>query len=314
MPFLAQASSLSVHVDQVFLGSVAICVAFLLLVTFFIIYFSVRYSRARNPEPVDVSGNTPLEIAWTVVPLVLFLVMFYFGWTDFRTMRNPPPDAMVVQVTARQWAWSFKYPNGKQTDELYLALGRPVKLITHTLDIIHGFYVPAFRVKTDVVPGKDNFVWFTPQLLGDFDIQCTVICGVNHSAMLSKVRVLPEHDFKRWYFSEEAAPRPAAAAAAGRGEGRAVALLRSKACLACHSLDGSPMVGPTLKGLFGTTHEVLVDGERREMRVDAGFLRKVISRPDSAVVVGYPPVMPVAPLSDAELAEIVAYIESLRSR
>jgi cytochrome c oxidase subunit 2 len=313
MPFLAQASSFSGSIDRVFLGSLALCAIVLLLVTFFIVYFSIRYSRKRNPEPVDIHDNTPLEITWTVVPLLLFLVMFYYGWTDFRTMRNPPPDAMVVEVTARQWAWSFKYPNGKQTDELYIPLARPVKLITQTLDVIHGFFVPAFRVKVDVVPGKRNFVWFTPWLLGDFDIQCTVICGVNHSAMLSKVRVMPEEDFKRWYFSEEAAPKLAAAAAVA-GEAPVVALLRSKACLACHSLDGTPMVGPTLKGLFGAKQSVLFQDEKREIAVDEAFLRRVIQKPESAVVVGYPPVMPPAPLSEGEVQEIVAYIKSLESR
>jgi cytochrome c oxidase subunit 2 len=228
-------------------------------------------------------------------------------------MRNPPPDAMVVQVIARQWAWSFKYPNGKQTGELYLPLARPVKLITHTLDVIHGFFVPAFRVKVDVVPGKSNFVWFAPWLLGDFDIQCTVICGVNHSAMLSKVRVMPEADFKKWYFSDEAAPKLAAPAAAP-GESPAVALLRAKACLACHSLDGAPMVGPTLKGLFGAKQSVLFQEEKREFVVDEDFLMRVIRKPESAVVVGYPPVMPPAPLSEGEVKEIVAYIRSLGAK
>jgi cytochrome c oxidase subunit 2 len=220
---------------------------------------------------------------------------------------------MVVQVIARQWAWSFKYPNGKQTDELYIPLARPVKLITQTLDVIHGFFVPAFRVKVDVVPGKSNFVWFTPWLLGDFDIQCTVICGVNHSAMLSKVRVMPEDEFKKWYFSDEAAPKLMAAPAAA-GEAPAVALLRSKACLACHSLDGTPMVGPTLKGLFGLKQSVLFKEEKREVAVDEGFLRQVIQKPESAVVVGYPPVMPPAALSEDEVKEMVAYIKSLRGK
>ncbi|HBL16267.1 MAG: cytochrome c oxidase subunit II [Elusimicrobia bacterium GWA2_69_24] len=313
MPFLAQASSFSGSVDRVFLASLALCTAVLLLVTFFIVYFSIRYSRKRNPEPVDIHDNTPLEIVWTVVPLALFLIMFYYGWTDFRTMRNPPPDAMVVSVTARQWAWSFQYPNGKRTDELYIPLARPVKLITQSLDVIHGFYVPAFRVKVDVVPGKSNFVWFTPWLLGDFDIQCTVICGVDHSAMLSKARVMPEADFKKWYFSDAAAPELAAPAPAP-GEAPVEALLRAKACLACHSLDGAAMVGPTFKGLYGSRHAVHFKDGTREVTVDEEFLRRVIRDPSSAVAAGYPPVMPPAALSERELAEIVAYIKSLGLR
>ena len=128
--------------------------------------------------------------------------MFYYGWTNYRYLREVPRDAMVIKVTARQWAWSFTYPNGRQTSELYVALGRPVRLDLKSLDVLHGFYVPAFRVKADVVPGKNNYTWFQPEQLGDFDIECTVMCGVNHSYMLSKVHVIPEADFSAWYFGE----------------------------------------------------------------------------------------------------------------
>ena len=313
MPFLAQASSVSAQTDRLFLIALSICVVFLLLVTFFIVYFSIRYSRRRNPEPVDVEGNTLLEVVWTVVPLALFLVMFYFGWTNFSAMRHPPPDAMVVQVTGRQWAWSFKYPNGKQTDELYVALGRPVKLVTQTLDVIHGLFIPAFRLKVDVVPGKNNYAWFIPWLLGDFDIQCTVICGVGHSAMLSKVHVLPEADFKAWYFSDEAAPKPAPIVASA-GRGTVVDLLRAKACLACHSVDGTPSVGPTFLGLFKSRQTVLVDGGEKELVADEAFLRRVILKPEAGLVKGYAPIMPPPALSKSELQEIVSYIESLGTR
>jgi len=313
MPFLARASSASFQVDQAFLLCLGICVAFLILVTFCMVFFSIRYSRERNPHPEDIEGSFWLESIWTVVPLVLFLLMFYYGWTDFNYMRNPPRDALLIEVNARQWAWSFKYPNGKQTDDLYLALGRPVKLLTHSLDVIHGFYIPAFRVKTDVVPGHDNFVWFAPWLLGDFDVECTVICGPGHSEMLSKVHVIPEADFKAWYFSDEAVPKPAPAAelAAFRRESPAEALLRAKNCLACHTSDGRPSVGPSFKGLYGSSQDVLIDGRRRQASADEEYLRKVIRRPDSALVMGYPPIMPPATLSEAELREIVDYIKAL---
>ena len=315
MPFLSQASSASVSVDRLFLASVALCAAFLLLITFFIIYFSVRYSRRRNPEPVDISHNTPLEVAWTVIPLLLFLVMFYFGWTDFWALRHPPADALVVTVTGRQWAWSFKYPNGKQTDELYVALARPVKLVTQSLDVIHGLFIPAFRLKTDVVPGRNNFAWFTPWLLGDFDIQCTVICGVNHSAMLSKVHVLPEADWKSWYFSDADVPPIALPSSAGaRPSAGPADLLRVKACLACHSVDGSPSVGPTFKGLFGTRQTVLVGGDEQVVIADEAFLKRAIVKPEAVVIKGYPAIMPPSSLSHGELAQIVSYIESLGPR
>jgi len=206
MPFLAQSLSIADRVDSVFLFMFVLCVSFLIFITSVMIYFVIRYSRQRNPNPVDIPGNIWLETAWTAIPLVLFLVMFYYGWTNFEYMRNPPRDAMVVEVTGRQWAWSFKYPNGKQTDEMYVALNRPVKAELHSADVLHGFYIPAFRVKEDVVPGRTNFLWFTPTVLGTFDIQCSVMCGAHHSYMLSKVHVLPEDEFKAWYFKDQDAP------------------------------------------------------------------------------------------------------------
>lgn len=194
--------------DQVFLYIFALSVIFLGLITFLMLYFLFKYSRKRHPHGVDIEENVKLEIAWTVIPLILFLTMFYFGWTNFNYMRNVPRDAMVIQVTARQWAWSFTYPNGKRSTELVVALGKPVKTELHSLDVIHGFYIPAFRIKEDVVPGKDNYTWFTPTKLGSFDIECTVICGVNHANMLSKVVVVPVADFEAWYFGDENAPVP----------------------------------------------------------------------------------------------------------
>ncbi|MBI5209884.1 MAG: cytochrome c oxidase subunit II [Elusimicrobia bacterium] len=332
---------MSLSIDRYFLGSLALCLAVLLLVTFFIVYFSIRYSRARNPRPEDIEGNAALEVVWTVVPLALFLVMFYFGWTDFRTLRNPPPDALAVQVTARQWSWSFEYPNGKRTGELYAALGRPMRLELRSADVIHGFYVPAFRVKIDVVPGRTATAWFLPRLLGDFDILCSVICGTSHSAMLSKVRVLAEDEFKRWYFSDDRSPRPAnalskggrdarppdstsprAAGAASGGRAaprpsqagradRGAALLGEKGCLSCHSVDGSTMVGPTFKGLFGSRQKVAADGKEQVMTADEAFLRAEILEPDLRVIDGYPAVMPPSELDAGEADAIVSHLKRL---
>ncbi|MCE5308281.1 MAG: cytochrome c oxidase subunit II [Acidobacteriales bacterium] len=214
MPFFTQASSAAGQVDSVFLAIVALCVLFLVSITTLIVYFAVKYRRSRHPKGVDIEGNKWLEVAWTVTPTVLFLLMFYYGWTNFEYQRNVPRDAMVVHVTARQWAYSFRYPNGKTTTELYLALGKPFKMELRSLDVIHGFYVPAFRIKQDVVPGKNNYTWFTPTMLGTFDIECTVICGAGHAKMLSKVRVVPVPDFEAWYFGDENAPLPGQTTAA----------------------------------------------------------------------------------------------------
>lgn len=215
-----QAATAAEKVDSIFLFVFALSVAFLIAITGVMIYFVIRYSRKRNPKPSPVGHHTLLEVTWTVVPLLLFLAIFYYGWTDFSYIRNAPRDAMVVDVTARQWSWSFKYPNGKQTTELYAVVNRPVKVDLRSVDVIHGFFIPAFRIKMDVVPGRVNSIWFQPTKLGSYDIECTVICGTGHSYMLSKVVVVTEEDFKRWYFGGEDAPPPGPPAqAAGTAPG-----------------------------------------------------------------------------------------------
>ncbi|MEK6544343.1 MAG: cytochrome c oxidase subunit II [Elusimicrobiota bacterium] len=203
MGIIKRASDIGAGADQVFLGIFAVCLAVLVLVTGVMVYFVIRYSHKNNPRPVDIEGNFWLETVWTLVPLAIFLAMFYFGWTNYAKMRNPPRDAMQIEVTARQWAWGFEYPNGKKTKELILALNRPVKLDLISQDVIHGFAIAAFRVKADVIPGRTNFTWFTPTAEGVYDLQCSVICGVSHSYMLAKVRVIPEEEFKKWYFSDQ---------------------------------------------------------------------------------------------------------------
>lgn len=315
MPFFSPPLSIAERVDSVFLYMFVLSAAFLVGITAVMVYFVVRYSRKRNPTPVDIEGNTWLEVTWTVVPLVLFLSMFYFGWTNFEYMRNAPRDAMVVDVTGRQWAWSFAYPNGKQADEMYVALDRPVKVNLHSADVLHGFYIAAFRVKADVVPGRTNYLWFTPTLLGTFDIQCTVMCGLHHTYMLSKVHVLPEEDFKAWYFSDEHAPeavKAQAAPAAVSVSDAGFALLQENNCVVCHSVDGSEKVGSTFKGLFGKRETVRAGGTEMEVVADETYLSRAIREPGTHTVEGYPPTMPAPSLTDDEVDQVVAYIKALK--
>lgn len=307
------ASSVSDKVDAVFLYISALTIAFLVFITFVMIYFVVRYRRSSGAQGHDIHGHTALELAWTGIPLVLFLSMFYYGWTNYRYLREVPRDAMVVKVTARQWAWSFTYPNGKQSTELYAAIGRPVRLDLKSLDVLHGFYVPAFRIKSDVVPGKDNYTWFQATQLGDFDIECTVMCGVNHSYMLSKVRVIPEADFSTWYFGDSADPPVLAAAAAGPPDpARGERDFKLKGCVACHTNDGSKLVGPTWKGLFGSPVTVLTEGREVTLTADDDYIKRSISHPPKEVVKGFAPQMPKADLSDGDIADLTAYIKSLQ--
>lgn len=301
MPLLEQASSISAGVDRLFLWFFGASVAALFLITATIVWFVVRYRRDRNPEPVDIEGSVPLEIAWTVIPLVLFLVMFYFGWTQYGVSRNPPPDAMIVEVIGRQWAWDFKYPSGRRTQELTVALGRPVLLEMNSADVLHGFYIPAFRLKMDVIPGTTTRIWFTPLLLGSFDIQCTVICGVNHTYMLSKVHVVPEEEFRAWYFAPDdalagsASPAPAAGSAAPAApDPPGIALLRRHDCLTCHSVDGRTGVGPTFLGMAGSVQEFTIEGKDETRAVDRALILRGMREPAWARMKGYPPVMPTA--------------------
>ena len=307
------ASTVSGKVDAVFLYISALTIAFLVFITFLMIYFVVRYRRSRGEKAHDIHGHTLLEVTWTGIPLVLFLSMFYYGWTNYRYLREVPRDAMVIKVTARQWAWSFTYPSGRQTSELYVALGRPVRLDLKSLDILHGFYVPAFRIKADVVPGKDNYTWFQATQTGDFDIECTVMCGVNHSYMLSKVRVMAEADFSAWYFGESAdAPVLSQTGVTGGPDpAHGERVFKLKGCVACHTTDGSKLVGPTWKGLFGSQVTVLAEGKEVTLTADEDYLARSIRHPSKEVVKGFAPQMPKADLSERDVADLAAYIKSL---
>jgi cytochrome c oxidase subunit II len=322
MPIIPQASSAAGRVDSVFLFIFVLCVAFLALITAALIYFVIKYNRKRNPRAEDIEGNAWIETIWTVGPAAIFLVMFFYGWTDFRYMREVPREAMVIEATGRQWAWSFKYPNGKRTSELLLAVDKPVKIELRSLDVLHGFFIPAFRIKEDVVPGKENYTWFVPTQLGSFDIECTVICGVSHAMMLSKAVVVPVSDFESWYFGDEdalppkqlKASRPAKTDAKTETEASpALNIMNQKFCPTCHSVDGSALVGPSFKGLYGRK-QVVVDskGKEREMAVDDAYLARAIQDPGFETVKGYPPAMPKSPLTDAELKQVIEFIKTLK--
>jgi cytochrome c oxidase subunit 2 len=200
---------------------------------------------------------------------------------------------------------------------LLLAVDKPVKLELRSLDVIHGFFIPAFRIKEDVVPGKENYTWFVPTQLGSFDIECTVICGVSHATMLGKAVVVSVSDFEQWYFGDEGTPLPKQAKAAGSATqvlaDPALNILNQQFCTTCHSIDGSAMVGPSLKGLYGK-REVVIDaaGKEREVTVDGAYLTRMIQDPGAEAVKGYPPAMPKTPMSDAEVKQIVEFIKTLK--
>jgi cytochrome c oxidase subunit 2 len=305
-------------VNTAFYLLLALAVSMLILVTVLMVVFTVKYRRKRHPEAAQVEGHTLLEIVWTVVPTILALGMFYLGWTGYKYMRDVPDNALQVKATGRMWSWEFEYANGKKSTELYVPQGVPVKVNLRSADVLHSFYMPAFRVKQDVVPGLDTYVWFQPVDTGTYDIFCAEYCGQRHSYMLSKVVVIPKDRYTSWVNKDvTVAPPPAAA---GETEEQRTAelvaagerLSKLKGCLACHSTDGSRLVGPSYKGLFGSTATVVTDGKTRQVAVDEAYLRRSLLDPMADVVEGYPPVMPKLEMTDEEVNAIVAYLESLR--
>jgi len=290
-------------VESSFFIILGICVVLLAIVTVTMVVFLFKYNSRRNPQPSEVGDNVPLEIAWTIIPTILVMIMFYYGWVDFKFIRNPPPGTMPVIVKARQWSWHFTYENGKEADVLRVPVKKPVQLFLTSEDVIHSLFIPAFRVKEDCVPGMMTHLWFAARDLGRFDIFCTEYCGLEHSHMRSKVIVMKESDFNSWYESKEAAAAP---------EDRGKELLQSKGCLGCHTTDGSKKVGPTFKGLYGRTVTVTTNGKERTLTADEKYIEESIEHPKQDIVKGFPPVMPGIPLSDDEINDIIAYIKTLK--
>jgi cytochrome c oxidase subunit 2 len=292
-------------VDNVFLYILVICLFLLGLITFLMVYFVVRYRKEKNPTPADIEGSTWLEIIWTVIPTLLVLTMFYYGLTGFQFLKKVPEGAMTVKVIARQWSWLFQYENGAKETELRVPVGKPVKLLLTSQDVIHGFYAPAFRIKQDAVPGMETYLWFQPTETGTFDVMCSQYCGLEHSHMLAKIVVLPEERFTEWYQSQKGQ-------VATKGPLLGSKLYQEKGCAGCHSTDGSPRVGPTFKGLFGKTEKVMAAGKKQAVVADEAFIRRFILEPNVVHIEGYPPIMPKISVSDEELTALVDYIESLK--
>lgn len=186
-------------VDFVMLYIIAISVVLLLGITATMIYFVFKYHRKKGHEPVDIHGNVLLEVIWIVIPALLVLPMFYFGYASFRETREIPDNPLIVKVTARMWQFSFEYPNGKKTDTLYVPVNTGIDLEMQSVDVNHAFYIPAFRIKEDIIHGNTTHLYFTPKQIGDYDVACAEYCGLNHSAMYTKVIVIHDNEFTTWY-------------------------------------------------------------------------------------------------------------------
>ena len=295
-------SNVAGKIETSFLIITAACVVLLVAVTTTMLVFIYKYNRRRNPVPEDIEENLPLEVAWTVLPTLLVLGMFYFGWVDFDYIRNPPKDAMPIDVIARQWSWTFKYQDGRQTDTLRVPVGRPVKLVMTSEDVIHSLFIPAYRIKEDCVPGLKTHLWFNADQTGTFDIFCTEYCGLEHSHMRAKLIAMPATDFAAWYKTKEEA----------EGTNKGLELLRTKGCLGCHTTDGTRKVGPTFKGLYGSNVTVVTNGKERTTAANEDYIERSVRNPGADVVKGYPNIMPKIPVTDEELKEILEYLETLK--
>jgi cytochrome c oxidase subunit II len=270
--------------------------------------FLVR-SRRRAPGELtaQVQGSTAKESALVGFLLTLFIVFWIVGATQYDRMMTPPPDAMPVYVTAKQWMWKFSYADGRSSmDVLTVPVGRPIKLVMTSRDVIHSFYVPAFRMKHDVLPGRYYAAWFQATTTGTFDIRCAEYCGVSHSRMLGSVRVLSADDYRRWLETVTPGDRNDLAA-----EGLTVAARRG--CLSCHTIDGQPHIGPSWAGLYGSSVK-LDDG--RTVVADDAYLTRSMMEPAGDVVAGFKPVMPTyrGVLEEPEVAALLELIASVENR
>jgi len=269
-------------VDFAFIFIYSISVVMLIGITIAIIYFLIKYNKKKNPEPADIKGNFIAEMLWTVIPTIIVMGMFYVGWSSYVALRNVPAGAIEIDVEARMWSWKFTYPGGVTDSELYVPLNKPVKLNITSKDVIHSFYVPAFRIKVDAVPGITTYATFNPTKKGDFDILCAEYCGVRHAYMLSKVHVVDEDEYAA--FLEGGSKKEVA-------ESLEI-LLDKYGCADCHSLDGSVLVGPSLKDIHNRKTVVIVDGKEKEVIVDENYLKDAIIYPEKEIVKGFDNIMP----------------------
>lgn len=307
-----QASNFVSGVDRAFLIILGICFVFLIGLTFTMIWFIFRYNKKRNPQATQITGSTKLEVIWTVIPTILVLIMFYFGWAGWNPMKNPPSDSFEINVVARMWNFTFQYENGKKTDTLFVPMDKPVKLNLNSMDVIHSLYIPAFRVKEDVVPGREKFLWFIPQKEGVYDLFCTEYCGLSHSYMLNSVKVLPQAEFDKWY-TDTTAQKAAAVVDSPTAAGKRI--MTNIGCFACHTVDGNKLVGPSFKGIYGHQVTVKTGGETRTITVDDEYLKRSILEPNADIVDGFNKglMQPYqGQLSDTEISQIIEYIKTLK--
>jgi cytochrome c oxidase subunit 2 len=299
--FPTQASTQAVSVDTLFAFMLGLALVFLLLVVIPLGYFALKYRRRSPDEMPPATVDSPkLEVLWTVAPLVLALGVFVWGASLFLNEARLPANAVEIFVLGKQWLWKFQHASGRQEiSELHVPLGQPVRLTMTAQDVIHSFFVPAFRIKQDVLPGRYTTVWFQATQLGEFTAFCAEYCGTDHSAMLTQVTVMEPAAYQAWL-----AAGPVEAPAAQGAQ-----FFQQLGCHACHHPDSSGQA-PSLIGLYGRQVR-LQSGEA--VTADENYLRESILQPQAKIVEGYPPIMPsfAGQVSEEQLMQLILYIKSL---
>ena len=297
------ASTLSGDVDALYFYLSGVTLFFTLLIGGAIIFFVIRYRRRNVSEiPRPIEGSTRLETFWSVIPLLIAMSFFFWGASIFYRQYRPPTNALEVYVVGKQWMWKFQHPTGqREINELHVPVGRKIKLIMTTEDVIHDVYVPAFRIKADVVPGKYTTQWFEATKPGRYHFFCAEYCGMNHSGMGGWVVVMEPTDFENWLSGNANQMSPAAAGQQ---------MFESLGCASCHGANGEGGRGPSLLGLFNS-NVTLNNGQTA--RADEAYLRESIMNPQAKIVNGFGPIMPSfqGQVSEEQLLQVVAYIKSL---
>jgi len=297
------ASTFSWKVDALYFYLSGVTLFFTLLISATLIFFVIRYRRRTPYEiPRPVAGSHKLETVWTIIPFLISMTMFAWAARVYFDQYKPPQNAIEVYVVGKQWMWKLQHATGqREINELHVPVGRKIKLILTTEDVIHNFFVPAFRTKIDVVPGKYTTLWFEATKTGRFHLFCAEYCGMNHSGMTGSVIVMEPREFDNWLSGNTGTTTPAAAGQQ---------LFQTLGCASCHGANGEGGRGPALVGLFGRETPLASGGS---VRADEGYLRESITNPQAKLVAGFGPIMPTfqGQVTEDQLVHLVAYIKSL---
>jgi len=297
------ASTFSWKVDALYFYLSGVTLFFTLLISGVLIFFVIRYRRRTPYEiPRPIAGSHKLETLWTIIPFLIAMTMFGWGARLYFEQYKPPQNAVEVYVVGKQWMWKLQHATGqREINELHVPVGRKIKLIMTSEDVIHDFFVPAFRTKADVVPGRYTTLWFEATTPGKYHLLCAEYCGMNHSGMTGSVYVMEPREFDNWLAGNVGTTSPAAAGQQ---------LFQTLGCASCHGANGEGGRGPTLAGLLG--RPTPLEGGQ-SIKPDEAYIRESILNPGAKIVAGFQPIMPTfqGQVSEDQLVQLIAFIKSL---